>query len=239
MTVSHVIVILLILTCQLAPKSNSHISQSFVASVYKPAFFQCYSVPCSVQVQFNFVQQCIQISTRINSTSVHTYILRLFYIASSIRIFILIQSNNSTWCQNRGCSYISSRRRICRSNPAVSCISPSILNFSTVELQFYYKNSKEGGRQQSVQSAIGSRVFRAVLPGRIFILSGSKALQAPRTVPRAVPHAVPRAVSHAVPRASKHSTQQKLHSMRPEVSNRSLWSSPCCSRRGILIIFTG
>ena len=40
-TVSHAIVILLILTCQLAPKSNSHISQSFVASVYKPAFFQC------------------------------------------------------------------------------------------------------------------------------------------------------------------------------------------------------
>ena len=41
-------------------------------------------------IQFNFVQQCIQISTRINSTSVHTYILRLFYIASSIRVFILI-----------------------------------------------------------------------------------------------------------------------------------------------------
>ena len=38
-TVSHTIVILLILTCQLAPKSNSHISQSFVASVYKTAFF--------------------------------------------------------------------------------------------------------------------------------------------------------------------------------------------------------
>ena len=32
-TVSHAIVILLTLTCQLAPKSNSHISQSFVASV--------------------------------------------------------------------------------------------------------------------------------------------------------------------------------------------------------------
>ena len=42
-TVSHAIVILLTLTCQLAPKSNSHISQSFVASVYKPAFFQCSS----------------------------------------------------------------------------------------------------------------------------------------------------------------------------------------------------
>ena len=72
MTVSHVIVILLILTCQLAPKSNSHISQSFVASVYKPAFFQCYSL------QLQLVQQCIQISTRINSTSVHTYIFVCF-----------------------------------------------------------------------------------------------------------------------------------------------------------------
>ena len=93
MTVSHFIVILLILTCQLAAKSNSHISQSFVASVYKPAFFQCYSV------HFNFVQQCIQISTRINSTSVHTYILRLFYIASSIRIFILINPIFNKICQ--------------------------------------------------------------------------------------------------------------------------------------------
>ena len=34
--------------------------------------------------------------------------------------------------------------------------------------------------KRAVQSAIVSRVFRAVLPGRIFILSGSKALQAPR-----------------------------------------------------------
>ena len=44
MTVSHAIVILLILTCQLAPQSNSHISQYFVASVYEAAFFQCNSV---------------------------------------------------------------------------------------------------------------------------------------------------------------------------------------------------
>ena len=52
-----------------------------------------------------------------------------------------------------------------------------------------------------MQSAIGSRVFRAVLPGRNSILSGSKALQAPHAVPCAVPC------------ASKHSTQQKHHSM--------------------------
>ena len=68
-----------------------------------------------------------------------------------------------------------------------------------------------------MQSAIGSRVFRAVLPGRNFILGGSKALQASR----AAPHAVPR----AVPCASKHSTRQKLHSMRPEVTSSSLWCS--------------
>ena len=43
-----------------------------------------------MHIQFQLVQQCIQISTRINSTNVHTYILRLFYIASSIRIYILI-----------------------------------------------------------------------------------------------------------------------------------------------------
>ena len=49
-TVSHVIVILSILTCQLAPKSNSHISQSFVASVYKPAFFQCIFSSSSIQL---------------------------------------------------------------------------------------------------------------------------------------------------------------------------------------------
>ena len=72
-----------------------------------------------------------------------------------------------------------------------------------------------------MQSAIVSRVFRAVLPGRILILSGSKALQAPRASSRAVP----RASSRAVPRASKHSTRQKLHSMRPEVTSSSLWCS--------------
>ena len=152
------------------------------------------------------MQQFIQISTRINSSSVHMYIFVCF---------IRNSSKYSTWCQNRGCSYISLRRRIYRSNPAVYCIFPSILIISTVELQFYY-NFQGGGRQRSVQSAIGSRVFRAVLPGRIFILSGSKALQAPR-----VQYRFPVCSS----RASKHSTRQKLHSMRPEVISSSLWCS--------------
>ena len=89
-----------------------------------------------MQFNFNFVQQCIQISTRINSSSVHTYIFVCF-----------IQNlfNNSTWCQNRGCSYISSTRRIYRSNPAVSCISPSILNTSTVDAIPTVPPSKQNG----------------------------------------------------------------------------------------------
>ena len=91
-------------------------------------------------IHFNSVQQCIQISTRINSTSVHMYIFVCF-IRNSIQY--------STWCQNRGCSYISSRR-IYRSNPAVSCIFPSILNISTVELQFYY--NFQGGRKAAISA---------------------------------------------------------------------------------------
>ena len=61
-----------------------------------------------------------------------------------------------------------------------------------------------------MQSAIVSRIFRAVLPGRIFILSGSKAPQAPHASSRAL---------------HQHSTRQKLHSMRPEVTSSSLWCS--------------
>ena len=39
--------------------------------------------------------------------------------------------------------------------------------------------------RKSVQSAIGSSIFRAVLPGRIFILSGSSLSRLPVKAPRA------------------------------------------------------
>ena len=105
MTVSHAIVILITLTCQLAPKSNSHISQSFVVSVYKLQHFQCSSlhsnsVYSTVQCNFNFVQQCIQISTRINSSMyIRTSFVCSTLRVSSIRIFILINPifNNCIW----------------------------------------------------------------------------------------------------------------------------------------------
>ena len=128
-----------------------------------------YKYQCIFQCnQINFVQQCIQISTRINSSSVHTYICVCF---------ICIQY--STWCQNRGCSYISSRRR------NLQIESSSSLHISKHPEHFYsritvlLKVSRREEDSVSVQSAIGSRVFRAILPSRIFILSSSKALQAP------------------------------------------------------------
>ena len=59
-TLSHVIVILSVLPCQLSSKSNSHISLPLLQLYISQCIFQCN--------HFNFVQQCIQISTRINSS---------------------------------------------------------------------------------------------------------------------------------------------------------------------------
>ena len=50
---------------------NSHISLPLLR-VYINQYF-------SMHLQFQIVQQCIQISTRINSSSVHTYIFSLFH----------------------------------------------------------------------------------------------------------------------------------------------------------------
>ena len=79
MTVSHTIVILLTLTCQLTPKSNSHISLLLLR------LYISYSI--SNAIQFQLAQQCIQISTRINSSSVHTYIFVCF-IRNSLRVIL-------------------------------------------------------------------------------------------------------------------------------------------------------
>ena len=69
-------------------------------------------------------------STRINSSSVHTYILVCF-----IRnYYIGLLANNATWCQNRGCICISSTRRTYGRIHAVSCIHP-VIQTRTIILQ--------------------------------------------------------------------------------------------------------
>ena len=66
------------------------------------------SVYSTVQFNFQLAQQCIQISTRINSSSVHTYIFVCFTLRVILQGFV---TQNATWCQNRGCICISSTRR--------------------------------------------------------------------------------------------------------------------------------
>ena len=61
-----------------------------------------------MHIQFQLAQQCIQISTRINSSSVHTYIFVCFTLRVILQGFV---TQNATWCQNRGCICISSVRR--------------------------------------------------------------------------------------------------------------------------------
>ena len=61
-----------------------------------------------MHIQFQLAQQCIEISTRINSSSVHTYI----FVCSTLRVILQgFVTQNATWCQNRGCICISSTRR--------------------------------------------------------------------------------------------------------------------------------
>ena len=51
----------------------------------------------------------------------------------------------STWCQNRGCICISSTRRTCRLNPAVSCIH-SVIQTRNIILQTELFLQEEGKR---------------------------------------------------------------------------------------------
>ena len=103
------------------------------------------------------------------------------YICTSVFVsFKHIQY--STWCQNRGCICISSRRRTYRSNPAVSCIHSSILIILQIlqDRIFYKEEEREDiqgeipGSSQS-SSTVSSTVF-PVFPhaiqgkDRIFIL---------------------------------------------------------------------
>ena len=161
---------------------------------------------------------------------IHTYVFVSFETTSS--------SKYSTWCQNRGCSYISSRRRIYRSNPAVSCISPSILNVSTVELQFYQFCKRERKTDPGLQSSS---------TGRIFILCSSKALQALQASSRAqfpclqafyMAESCSKHPVHSFPCLKAFYTAESSFYAARGIQQFPV-EFPCCSRRGILIIFTG
>ena len=105
-------------------------------------------------------------STTINSSSVHTYICVCFirnqYMSSFYTGFV-DPNQYSTWCQNRGCICISSTRRTYRSNPADSCIHPSIL-------KQFYKTFNSGNRiissrrREERDSSASSQSSNTVIP---------------------------------------------------------------------------
>ena len=84
-----------------------HPFSSIVAFVYK-----LLHIPC---ILTSNLYSNVTTSTRINSSSVHMYICVCF-IRNSYNTYPVPLSNglltdNSTWCQNRGCICISSTRR--------------------------------------------------------------------------------------------------------------------------------
>ena len=99
-------------------------------------------------------------STRINSSSVHTYILVCF-----IRnYYIGLLANNTTWCQNRGCICISSTRRTYGRIHAVSCIHPVIQTSNNNSVNRIISKEKErediqGEILQGPHSSSNPRVF--------------------------------------------------------------------------------
>ena len=110
-------------------------SHSFVASVYKPAFFQCSFSPISCTVQ-----QCIQISTRINSSMyiVHTSFVSLettFYIACIQQGFVDPKCNNNV-CQLHQLRQASTVLAMKMSHPPF-CSNKFTASFGTTELRMH------------------------------------------------------------------------------------------------------
>ena len=88
------------------PVSIVHLRVNLILSHPLLRLYINYSI--SNANHFQLAQQCIQISTRINSSSVHTYIFVCFTLRVILQGFV---TQNATWCQNRGCICISSTRR--------------------------------------------------------------------------------------------------------------------------------
>ena len=89
-------------------------------------------------------------STRINSSSVHTYIFRFFYLRVILQGFV---TQNATWCQNRGCICISSVRRT-YGRIHSSFLHPAYIQTSTIILwtELFPKKRREKIEGEILQS---------------------------------------------------------------------------------------
>ena len=112
---------------------------------------QISSTPCTVQYSSSSnLHSNVSRSTRINSSSVHTYILRLFYLRVILQGFV---TQNATWCQNRGCICISSIRRT-YGRIHSSFLHPAYIQTSTIILwtELFPKKKREKIQGEILQS---------------------------------------------------------------------------------------
>ena len=90
-----------------SPVSIVHLRVNLILSHPLLRLYISYSISNANQFTSN-LHSNVSRSTRINSSSVHTYIFVCFTLRVILQGFV---TQNATWCQNRGCICISSIRR--------------------------------------------------------------------------------------------------------------------------------
>ena len=131
-----------------SPVSIVHLRVNLILSHPLLRLYINYSI--SNANHFQLAQQCIQISTRINSSSVHTYIFVCFTLRVILQGFV---TQNATWCQNRGCICISSIRRT-YGRIHSSFLHPAYIQTSTIILwtELFPKKKREKIQGEILQS---------------------------------------------------------------------------------------
>ena len=192
-------------------------------------------------VQFQLAQQCIQMSTRINSSM---YIVHTSFVLLACNSTRVCWPDNATWCQNRGCICISSTRRT-YGRIHSSFLHPAYIRTIILWTELFPKKRREkiqGEILQSIFEYSGVSTFLQELQEYSVFYSVStrnpatpsnsayRINSSPRntTTTRLIPC---RLLPATVPRVSKHSTRQNKASGPPY----STPSAPNTSRLPVIL----
>ena len=149
-----------------SPVSIVHLRVNLILSHPLLRLYINYSI--SNANQFQLAQQCIQISTRINSSSVHMYIFVCFTLRVILQGFV---TQNATWCQNRGCICISSTRRT-YGRIHSSFLHPAYIRTIILWTELFPKKRREKIQGEILQSIFeyrysGVSTYNPAIPTRI------------------------------------------------------------------------
>ena len=180
-----------------------------------------------MHIHFQLAQQCIQISTRINSSSVHTYIFVCFTLRVILQGFV---TQNATWCQNRGCICISSTRRTYGQIHSIF-LHPAYIRTIILWTELFPKKRREKIQGEILQSIFEYRIQWCFhIPTRttkifeysVFYSVSTRNPATPsdsayriNSSPRTTRLMPCRLLPATVPRVSKHSTRQNKASGLP------------------------